>query len=851
MGIRVKTEGALPAAVSGLFVLRGRDRQALAATLERIAGVAPHLADCERDDLAGQLWHDTAAASKGAPGADGEIRVAVVARDARQLAERARVAADLTSVVRTGPVIGGAGVHVSCGAAGRVVLVFPGGAATAAAGSATLARSLRALRWLDRLGVTPVAAVGHGLGEIAGLVWAGSLPATEAARLVAQHGEVRRGAGGMQAAVVRVGADAAAAAALSDSCGLAVAAYEGPRSQVLAGSVAAVRELTRQAAATGIAAEVLDAGHALYTPAMAPFVAPLRSVLSQIRFGPPRRRLVSTVTARSLTSADDIAELLCAQLTSPVRFGDALQAAAADADLLFLAGHDESLAALASDFPATTFASGPAGGDDDAACVAALFAAGAMPDGARLPRGQARPAVQPRLGQAAPAVYPRPDPAEPAAPVRPGPAAAAVPEPAAGQGRFMDNVTVLRPGSELTAEARISLSADPYLADYVLDGRAVLPAAIGLEAMAQAASTLAGRPMRRARRVSFGDPVVIADGEETLLRLEARLRGDGVETILRAGSPGELAECARAVFAGLAGPGWAAATTASSVTPASSVTTSAATVPASSATPGAATAPAGSVAPGAAVTLAAAVAVAGGGPLTPVRASSTGRAPITMARLCGPPGVVADPGRTNRPELADSAEIVDGTDLYGTVCFQTGRFRRVALVSRNPPRSCLAIVRGHDDAPWFGCLPQPTGPLILGSPGLNDAALQVVQACVPGRRLLPGGCDSITASGDEVPGAVALQAFLISGPGDGTAASRTGTDGQNGTGTSRAEHGGSAAAGEYVWDVHGYDAAGTPVLAWIGLRVRDAGPLPASLPRFEAVTSPAPSRPAPALRALA
>ncbi len=95
----------------------------------------------------------------------------------------------------------------------------------------------------------------------------------------------------------------------------------------------------------------------------------------------------------------------------------------------------------------------------------------------------------------------------------------------------------------------------------------------------------------------------------------------------------------------------------------------------------------------------------------------------------------------------------------------------------------------------------PPGPLVLGSPGLNDAVLQVAQACVPDRRLRPGGCDSLAVSGDQLPSAVELRVFLI-GAGDG----------------------------EYVWDIHGHDLAGQPVLAWIGLQMRDAGPVPASGP---------------------
>jgi hypothetical protein len=152
--------------------------------------------------------------------------------------------------------------------------------------------------------------------------------------------------------------------------------------------------------------------------------------------------------------------------------------------------------------------------------------------------------------------------------------------------------------------------------------------------------------------------------------------------------------------------------------------------------------------------------------------------------------------------IAEAAGLVDGADLYGSVCFQTGRFRRVALVSGTPPASCRAIVRGHDDLPWFGSVPALADLLVLGSPGVNDAVLQVAQACVPHRRLVPAGCDSVTVSGTEVPGAVELRVFLVSAP-PGTADGCT----------------------DYVWDVHGYDAAGHPVVAWIGLRMRDAGPL--------------------------
>src|ERR1700691_2312507 len=143
-----KTPVAAPAA-PGLFALRGHDRRALAATLERLALHAPRLSGPERQQLAGQ-W------SRQAVGAgDGEIRVAFLAEGNDQLVARARLAADLVSTVRPGPVVSEAGVYLSSSARGRTVLIFPGGGGVPGAEAAGLAASMRTLRWLDRCGVAP------------------------------------------------------------------------------------------------------------------------------------------------------------------------------------------------------------------------------------------------------------------------------------------------------------------------------------------------------------------------------------------------------------------------------------------------------------------------------------------------------------------------------------------------------------------------------------------------------------------------------------------------------------------------------------------------------------------------
>ena len=109
--------------------------------------------------------------------------------------------------------------------------------------------------------------------------------------------------------------------------------------------------------------------------------------------------------------------------------------------------------------------------------------------------------------------------------------------------------------------------------------------------------------------------------------------------------------------------------------------------------------------------------------------------------------------------VAGSSGLVDGAELYGPISFQSGRFRRIALLPEVTARSGRALARGTDEQPWY-----PDGSeladttFLLGSPGLNDAALQVLQACVPHRRVRPAACESVQFSGRSADGPVEIRA---------------------------------------------------------------------------------------------
>ena len=321
-------------------------------------------------------------------------------------------------------------------------------------------------------------------------------------------------------------------------------------------------------------------------------------------------------------------------------------------------------------------------------------------------------------------------------------------------GRFLQAVRAYYPGVELVCEARITPRTDPYLADYLVDGLPVLPTAMALEAMAQAASVLTGRPVRRAADVCADSPVVVPAGGAdpgAVIRICALRDGDTVTVVLRCDESSFAVDHVRAVFS-------------CEAQPAEAVT-------------------------------------------------SLGDA---------------------LPELdevpASDAGIVDGTELYGPICFQSGRFRRAALLPEVTSRSCRALVRGGDDQAWFsGPGDQADAQLILGSPGLTDATWHVLQACVPHRRLQLAGCDSVLFSGLAADGAIEVRAAIVRDPLRQAAAHEAATPGKpviprQGSGPEIKTP--SAAAGEFVWDVEAVDTAGRPLVTWSGLRLRDAGPLP-------------------------
>lgn len=179
-------------------------------------------------------------------------------------------------------------------------------------------------------GVMPDAVLGHSLGEVAAAYVAGGLVLDDAVRLVAARAELLeqiRGHGGMIAVDGDVAGVGAAFAALGRT--VHVAARNAPKSIVLSGEEAPVREAMVQLGAAGFKCHWLaDApGH---SPQIEPLLGAFEARLAGLNPQAAHMRFYSCVTGATMSEAHLDIGYWRRNLRQPVLFADAFASALAD-----------------------------------------------------------------------------------------------------------------------------------------------------------------------------------------------------------------------------------------------------------------------------------------------------------------------------------------------------------------------------------------------------------------------------------------------------------------------------------------------------------------------------------------
>ncbi len=223
---------------------------------------------------------------------------------------------------------------------------------TAVAQPAIVTASLSGLQTLAALGLAADVAIGHSLGELTAYHWAGAFDAPALVRLAAARGGAM-GELGSPGAMASLATDAPAAERLIAGGDVVVAGLNAPNQTVIAGDASAVEAVIALARAAGVAAVRLPVTRAFHSPLVAAAVPALAAHLAAAPLGAIQRRVFSTVTGGELEAAADLAALLLRQVTAPVRFSAALQAADSEVDLWLEVGPGQTLRTLASGQTAT------------------------------------------------------------------------------------------------------------------------------------------------------------------------------------------------------------------------------------------------------------------------------------------------------------------------------------------------------------------------------------------------------------------------------------------------------------------------------------------------------------------
>jgi enediyne polyketide synthase len=371
-----------------LVLLSASSMDELVSRVEHLLSFVGRISQAELSDLARELQrtlsHDT-------------VRAAIVASSPAGLADRleklrSRIRSGATTKIDAGagvffsdgtpePHIGflfpgqGSPSHVDGGALRRRFdcvqqlyerTQFPVGAddiATEIAQPAIMTASIAAMRVLAKLGITAQIAVGHSLGELAALHWAGAVDEETLLDIARVRGQAMMNGGRCAGAMASIGAGLQEVERLTNHAPVFISGLNSPHQTVISGEPGDVDVIVKRALAEHFKAARLPVSTAFHSPIVGSSVDVLTGYLSNVNFRPLERVVVSTVTGKPLAPSANLLELLRQQITSPVLFMNAVTVAETKKlDLWLEVGPGQVLGGLITDITDTPAISLDAGG---------------------------------------------------------------------------------------------------------------------------------------------------------------------------------------------------------------------------------------------------------------------------------------------------------------------------------------------------------------------------------------------------------------------------------------------------------------------------------------------------------
>ena len=247
--------------------------------------------------------------------------------------------------------------------------------ATQTAQPCIVAASLAGLHVLKSFGIKGTVAVGHSLGEITALHWAGACSEEELMGIVHARGKTMAEAGDPSGAMASIRASHGDVVRRINGDGLVVAARNAPLQTVVSGEAGSVKRFAEKLRLHGISVTMLPVSHAFHSPLVAGVATAFAKHLIACEFADLGGRVVSTVTAGPLAPSIDLKTLLAEQITKPVLFADALKIADEDADFFLEVGPGTVLSGIAAECTNKPMIALDAGGESLRGVLSAVGAA--------------------------------------------------------------------------------------------------------------------------------------------------------------------------------------------------------------------------------------------------------------------------------------------------------------------------------------------------------------------------------------------------------------------------------------------------------------------------------------------
>lgn len=357
-----------------LILLSGQDEAEVQQQVAHLLTLAPRLSRAEITDLALHLTRTLQS---------GPLRAAIVVSSPAELTRRLeRLKVLLTSGLTPSIDVNG-GVYIGQGSTPpRIGFLFPGqsspvhlqggllrrrfafvddvytkanlpmasdGKDTKVAQPAIVTASLAALHVLEELGITACLGIGHSLGELTALHWAGAFDEESLLHLATVRGDAMSTLGNPTGTMVSITAPKEVVEELIDGEDVVIAGINAPHQTVVSGDASSIASVVSHAQSKQLHTTYLKVSHAFHSPLVAAAVQPFADHLADEAFQPLQRAVISTVTGSSIEPDEDLKALLCKQITSPVQFVAAVDHASAETDLLIEVGPGKILSSLANE----------------------------------------------------------------------------------------------------------------------------------------------------------------------------------------------------------------------------------------------------------------------------------------------------------------------------------------------------------------------------------------------------------------------------------------------------------------------------------------------------------------------